>query len=255
MTRQQKNKKLYKKNLLDLLLSLIMKGLKWLIKTTIKTIVYLIIGIMTIVYKLMKLFNKLIAKCFNKLPRLLKVSIVYGLVGLATIGVISIVNPKVKVQTIVKNEIVEKVIAKEITETETTEKQVVEENKVIDLGNDNANNIYNKAIENGLTKDQAILIVSISRHETGNWTSKAFTENHNFGGIMTSKGLKSYSTYEEGLDHFVNVLKNYYFDEGLTTIEQIGAKYCPVGAKNDPKGLNVNWVPSVTSIYNSYTQK
>jgi hypothetical protein len=72
---------------------------------------------------------------------------------------------------------------------------------------------------------------------------------------MTSKGLKSYSTYEEGLDHFVSVLKNYYFDEGLTTIEQIGAKYCPVGAENDPKGLNVNWVPSVTSIYNSYTQK
>ena len=119
----------------------------------------------------------------------------------------------------------------------------------------NACNIYNKAIEKGLTENQSLLVVAISTHETGYWTSKAFTENHNFGGIMTSKGLKSYSTYEEGLDHFVNVLKNYYFDKGLTTIEQIGAKYCPVGAKNDPKGLNVNWVPSVTSIYNSYTQK
>lgn len=254
MTRQQKNKKLYKKNLLDLLLSLIMKGLKWLIKTTIKTIVYLIIGIMTIVYKLMKLFNKLIAKGFNKLPRLLKVSIVYSLVGLATIGVVSIVNPKVKVQTIVKNEIVEKAIAKEITETETTEKQVVEENKVIDLENDNANNIYNKAIENGLTKDQAILVVSISRHETGNWTSKAFHNNYNFGGIMDSDGLRDYENYDQGLNDFVRILKNYYFDLGLNTIEQIGTKYCPVGAENDPNGLNQYWVGGVTEFYNNYQE-
>ena len=31
-------------------------------------------------------------------------------------------------------------------------------------------------------------------------------------------------------------------------IEFLGAAYCPVGAKNDPKNLNKNWVPNVKSF-------
>lgn len=251
MTRQQKNKKIYRKNLLDLILDTLFKGLKWLIKTTIRTIIYLIIGIMTITYKLIRLMNKLIAKGFSKLPRLIRVSIIYGLVGLATVGVISIVNPKVEIKTITKDRIVEKVIAKETKENENEETK----EQTVDLGNDNANNIYNKAIEMGLTKEQAILVVSISRHETGNWSSKVFNNQNNFGGIMCNSGLKSYDTYQEGLTDFIRILKSYYFDEGLTTIEEIGAKYCPVGAENDPNGLNKYWVSGVTAFYNSYLEK
>ena len=37
----------------------------------------------------------------------------------------------------------------------------------------------------------------------------------------------------------------------LIPLKKIGAKYCPVGAENDPKGLNQYWVSGVTSIYNS----
>lgn len=212
-------------------------------------------SIVKIIYLIIKFIDNLIAKLFMKLPRLLKVGVVYSLIGLAILNFVNVPSKSVSAKT----ETSEKVaIATENLPVETTEKPVVEEkveNTTCKLDNENACNIYNKAIEKGLTENQSLLVVAISTHETGYWTSKAFTENHNFGGIMTSKGLKSYSTYEEGLDHFVSVLKNYYFDKGLTTIEQIGAKYCPVGAENDPKGLNVNWVPSVTSIYNSYTQK
>lgn len=212
-------------------------------------------SIVKIIYLIIKFIDNLIAKLFMKLPRLLKVGVVYSLIGLAILNFINVPSKSVSAKT----ETSEKVaIATENLPVETTEKPIVEEkveNTTCKLDNENACNIYNKAIEKGLTENQSLLVVAISTHETGYWTSKAFTENHNFGGIMTSKGLKSYSTYEEGLDHFVSVLKNYYFDKGLTTIEQIGAKYCPVGAENDPKGLNVNWVPSVTSIYNSYTQK
>ncbi|EDO1100288.1 peptidoglycan DD-metalloendopeptidase family protein, partial [Listeria monocytogenes] len=32
------------------------------------------------------------------------------------------------------------------------------------------------------------------------------------------------------------------------TIEKLGAIYAPIGASNDPTGLNQNWVPTVTSI-------
>ena len=212
-------------------------------------------SIVKIVYLIIKFIDNLIAKLFMKLPRIMRVGVVYSLIALAILNFVNVPSKSVSAKT----ETTEKVaIATENLPVETTEKPVVEEkveNTTCKLDNENACNIYNKAIELGLTNEQSLLVVAISTHETGYWTSKAFIENHNFGGIMTSKGLKSYSTYEEGLDHFVKVLKNYYFDEGLTTIEQIGAKYCPVGAENDPKGLNVNWVPSVTSIYNSYTQK
>lgn len=232
-------------------LNIILKMLMLLVKALF------IIGksIVKIIYLIIKFIDNLMAKLFMKLPRLLRVGVVYSLIGLAILNFVNVPSKSVSAKT----ETTEKVaIATENLPVETTEKPVVEEkveNTTCKLDNKNACNIYNKAIEKGLTENQSLLVVAISTHETGYWTSKAFTENHNFGGIMTSKGLKSYSTYEEGLDHFVSVLKNYYFDKGLTTIEQIGAKYCPVGAENDPKGLNVNWVPSVTSIYNSYTQK
>lgn len=29
----------------------------------------------------------------------------------------------------------------------------------------------------------------------------------------------------------------------------LGSRYCPVGAENDPTGLNVNWVRNVTRLY------
>ena len=212
-------------------------------------------SIVKIIYLIIKFIDNLMAKLFMKLPRLLRVGIVYSLIGLSILNFVDIPSRTVSAKTNTNENVA---IATENLPVETTEKPIVEEkveNTTCKFDNENACNIYNKAIEKGLTENQSLLVVAISTHETGYWTSKAFTENYNFGGIMTSKGLKSYSTYEEGLDHFVNVLKNYYFDKGLTTIEQIGAKYCPVGAKNDPKGLNVNWVPSVTSIYNSYTQK
>ena len=231
-------------NVIVKMLMLLVKALFMIGKSVIK-----------IIYLIIKFIDNLMAKLFMKLPRLLKIGVVYSLIGLAILNFVNIPSKSVSAKT----ETTEKVaIATENLPVETAEKPVVEEkveNTTCKFDNENACNIYNKAIEKGLTENQSLLVVAISTHETGYWTSKAFTENHNFGGIMTSKGLKSYSTYEEGLDHFVSVLKNYYFDKGLTTIEQIGAKYCPVGAENDPKGLNVNWVPSVTSIYNSYTQK
>ena len=127
--------------------------------------------------------------------------------------------------------------------------------KTCNLGNDIACKIYTKALENGLTREQSLIVVSISAHETGYWTSRVFKTKNNFGGVMCNTGLRTYDSLESGLNHFVNLLTNYYFNQGLTTVEQIGNKYCPVGASNDPTGVNKNWIPSVTNIYNNYLQK
>ena len=209
----------------------------------IKIVLFVLVSIVAIIIDTIRVIDK----AFIKLPKIARIIFVYSLIGLV---VYSFVNP----QTIVKTETIkEETIV--VVDSETIEEQPIEETtKTIDLGNENATNIYTKAIELGLNQNQALLVVSISRHETGNWTSKAFKNNNNFGGIMTNNAtqIKNYETYENGLTDFVSILKKYYFDLGLNTIEQIGSKYCPVGAKNDPNGLNKYWVNGVKSFYNSY---
>lgn len=165
---------------------------------------------------------------------------------------VKVMTPKTKVQ--IKTITKEKPMVILVKEPQQEKKvEIVEETKELTT----EEKIYNRAIEKGLTKNQALIVVSISRHETGNWTSKAFNEKNNFGGIMCNGAteIKSYETFKEGLDDFIRVLKTYYFDEGLETIAEIGAKYCPVGAENDPNGLNKYWVSGVSAFYTEYSQK
>ena len=101
------------------------------------------------------------------------------------------------------------------------------------------------------------LLASIMALETGWGTSSAIKNYNNPGGMMDPSSnwmsLKHYSSLEEGIRADTKNLKENYIDQGLTTISSIGAKYCPVGAANDPNGTNSGWVPSVTSIYNQLT--
>ena len=90
--------------------------------------------------------------------------------------------------------------------------------------------------------------------ETGWGKSKAIRQYNNPGGIMDAsngcKTLKKFGSLEEGLRAMASNLKRNYFDKGLDTLAKIQPKYCPIGAANDPKGLNKNWLPTVTKISN-----
>ncbi|MBL4952945.1 glucosaminidase domain-containing protein [Neobacillus sp. OS1-32] len=97
------------------------------------------------------------------------------------------------------------------------------------------------------------LLAAIAQHETGNGTSRAAMEKNNIAGMMGINGLKSYASVEESImDMARNISKN-YIGEGLTTIAKMGAKYAPVGAANDPTGLNNYWVTGVTKYFNKLT--
>lgn len=96
------------------------------------------------------------------------------------------------------------------------------------------------------------LLAAIAMHETGNGTSNAIKTKNNVGGMMTKKGLMTFSNVDEGIDKMASNLKRLYFDQGLTTIEQIQKKYAPLKATNDPTGLNKNWVGGVTKYYNMF---
>ena len=227
----------------------ILKGLMVGLKTCIIELVQLIAKAL---YYIIRNINNGGAYIFMKLPRLVKVIIIYIMIALSVVGCLSFkkVEPT---KEIIK--IVEKVeTTEQVEETETTEQVAIVEqtNATCKIDNETACYIYNSAIEYGLDHNQALLVVSISRHETGGWSSSLYVNNNNFGGLYNSSAKKffSYETKEDGLNAMLNTLSKSYFNKGLTTIESIGAKYCPVGANDN--GTNQYWVGSVTKIYNQY---
>lgn len=95
--------------------------------------------------------------------------------------------------------------------------------------------IYSKAIDMGMTEEQARMAVTISRGETGHYTSPAVLNQNNFGGLLKgydSNGNNvyfSYDTPDAGVEAYLNNLKTGYFDQGLNTYEAIGPVYSPPG--------------------------
>ena len=238
-TRVQKNKRKYKKNILLIIIKFLFKVVFWILK-------HLII----LLYWLIHHFDLLVAKVYSKLPRLIRVGLIYSLVFVALLGAFGTKNEVIK-QKVVNKTIKVDFLPQKETQTVQNDMQV---SKTCNL-NEIECKIYNKAREVELSHEQAMMIVAISKHETGNWTSRAFKNKNNFGGVMCNTGLKQYNSLEEGLNGFVNLLKNRYFNRGLDTVDKIGAVYCPVGASNDPHGLNQHWIPNVTKYYNEYLQK
>ncbi|MEG0258557.1 MAG: NlpC/P60 family protein [Lysinibacillus sp.] len=97
-----------------------------------------------------------------------------------------------------------------------------------------------------------VLAAAIAFHETGRGTSNAVVNKNNPGGIMDPSTnwskLMHFSSLEEGLSYTMANLKRRIIDDGLSTIETLGSVYAPIGAANDPNGLNANWVPIVTKF-------
>jgi hypothetical protein len=242
----------------------------WLLKEFVRNAGRLIIGLYGIGYIVIP---NLISKI--KTPKLIKITIVYLLIFGSITGVYAThnvivandINKENKIAIELKDSKILSLINKNTKLSEENKsyvelKKELEQTKyelqklrTINSLNNIERDIYNKGIEVGLSHEQSIMIVAISKHETGHWKSPAFIDKNNFGGVMASYGIKIYASYEEGLDGFVTLLKNRYFDKGLDTIEKIQPVYCPIGAKNDPNNKNVYWLPNVTKFYNEYLNK
>lgn len=254
--REKKNKKGYssrveKYSTKNRLKRRIKKNIKNLPKRLIKNAVYLFVGIMYTLYLIIRVFDSLIAKLFMKLPRWSRAIILWSLI-LSNVyhnfDVKSIIN-KVELKSSIKT-------TEEIPQSTST---IPEENISIEtkqekeykctLEHETACKIQKKALEIGMTEEQTLISIAISKWETGNWSSVAFIQKNNVGGMMCSSGLITYSSLDEGISAFVSNLKRNYFDIGLTTLELIQKKYCPIGAKNDPTGLNKNWLNGTKKMY------
>lgn len=242
ITRVRKNRN---KRIKEYLIS-ILRAFLSILRDFSELLVYLIVLTIKFVYRLIFKFDGVIAKLFMKLPRLQRAMLIWVLVinvGISIYDTFNIPQPK-----IIKKQKTETVaIVMPVHEEETKEIEVKENvcsfDKVSCI-------IYNKANELGMSEREAIISIAIARWETGNYTSSAFLNKHNVGGMMGSKGLIQYSSLDEGVIKFLSNLKNNYFAIGLDTIEKIQQKYCPIGAKNDPNGLNKYWLNGVTNLYN-----
>lgn len=89
------------------------------------------------------------------------------------------------------------------------------------------------------------LLAAISIHETGNGTSNAAVNKHNFGGVMCSGKLCVYESFSVGLSKYVDVVYRNYFSKGLTTPEAMAKKYA----------ASTSWASKVTNWYNTIKNK
>lgn len=102
----------------------------------------------------------------------------------------------------------------------------------------------------------AALLAAICNHESANGTSNAAKEKNNVAGIMSKASnyskLQTFDSVDDCLEAMAKNLKNNYINQGRITISQIYEKYCPIGADNDPTGLNTSWGSSVARLTDKY---
>jgi flagellum-specific peptidoglycan hydrolase FlgJ len=95
------------------------------------------------------------------------------------------------------------------------------------------------------------LLSAIAIHETGNGSSRAVNDKNNVAGMMGKDGLRSYASVEDSIFDMARNLRKNYLNQGKDSIAEIGAKYAPVGAMNDPTGLNNHWTKGVSRQFNN----
>ena len=71
----------------------------------------------------------------------------------------------------------------------------------------------------------AVFLLAIAKHESGNGTSKIARERCNVAGMKGKNGWMRFSSVEECIDKMAKNIKENYVDENKKTISQINRKY------------------------------
>jgi hypothetical protein len=91
-----------------------------------------------------------------------------------------------------------------------------------------------------------IFFAAICMHESANGASKFSREKNNVFGIFKNGKYHSFENVDECIEFAGKLLGGrIYVKGGNYTVQKIQMIYCPVGAKNDPKGLNRYWLDGV----------
>jgi hypothetical protein len=104
---------------------------------------------------------------------------------------------------------------------------------------------YDKVVETAKANNvPPSLMAAIMAHETGRGTSKMLRDKNNPAGMMNGNVGRSYGSVDEGIDAAGRTIARNY-QSGGGTIEGMQKSYAPIGAANDPGGLNSGWVGGV----------
>ena len=94
-----------------------------------------------------------------------------------------------------------------------------------------------------------VLLVAIAQAETQCATDPAagldITVRHNAWGYGPHL---AFPTWEAAVEVIAADLRRNYLNRGLRTVVQIRDRYAPLGAANDPQGLNPGWAKNVRTI-------
>lgn len=97
-----------------------------------------------------------------------------------------------------------------------------------------------------------LVLVAISRHETGGWTSSAFRNKNNAMGVSTARGPIRFTNVGDSIAQMARGLARptgYY--RNAETLRELWGIYAPGPAtgqgrqQNDPTNLNRSWGPSI----------
>ena len=93
-----------------------------------------------------------------------------------------------------------------------------------------------------------IFFAAICMHESANGASKFSREKNNVFGIFKNGKYHSFESVDKCIEFSGRLLGGKLYSGGNNfTIHKIQVIYCPVGAKNDPQGLNRFWLDGVIS--------
>lgn len=100
-------------------------------------------------------------------------------------------------------------------------------------------------------------IAAIAMHESGNGTSRYAREYNNVAGILTGSKPRKFASVDDCINFTAKLIGTYppYVKKGKKTVGEIQTVYCPVGAKNDPRGLNKHWTTGVVNSMNRILHK
>lgn len=87
-----------------------------------------------------------------------------------------------------------------------------------------------------------IFLTAVIMHESACGTSKFARERNNVAGIYRNKGYCRFDSVNECIEFTAKLLGGKLYGRGRNnTIARVQTVYCPVGAKNDPQGINKYW--------------
>lgn len=240
-----------------------------------KKVTYVFVAGAYIVCWMLDSFYNISGKFYKRINKRLQKILFYLILILAVSQMVGLYKEIMSIKLV--NELVEKVSTQLVDQVKAVEiveeiKEVAEDTKIKEnASNEKLNaNVQVEVVETTCTYDSISceikevaerygidykLAIAIAKWETGNYTSNAFVNKNNVGGLMywngTKSVLQSFNSVSAGIEAFISNLKHNYYDLGLDTIEEIQKKYAPVGVANDPNNLNSNWVNGVKNIYYS----